>query len=134
MLPPSDAASRALGVQPALSEYMDTGFRRYDSERVLGLKSAPMPARGGRFSSGCLSNAAIRTPRSEPHRPGVGGEGVVLVEPGFREDLVVGLQEQAHLHGVVAVDDEIELGAPMAADVVGHGLGVDIGKFSARRP
>src|SRR5882672_1885514 len=42
MLPPSDAASRSLRAQSALSERMDTGFRRYDSERVLGLILAPV--------------------------------------------------------------------------------------------
>ena len=43
-----------------------------------------------------------------PHRVADGGEGPVLIEPGFGQHLAAGLEVQAHLHRIVAVDGEVE--------------------------
>ncbi len=56
---------------------------------------------------------------------------MVLKQPVFTDDLAFDAQEKPHLNRLSSIGCQIELGSPMAIDIIGHGLGKDIGKRAA---
>src|SRR5271165_564647 len=58
---------------------------------------------------------------------------MVLEHPGLGQRRAAGLEERAQFHRVGPLDDEVELGAPMAGDAVGHRLDELIGAEGSAR-
>jgi len=114
--------------QPALNR------NRLKAEKLIDPKVLEQLIRV-QADAGCVSKgaaAAVPLPlpatkaqNSITHRPRVRHEWVVLVEPGFGQNLLAGLEVQAHLDGLMSNDDEIEMRTPVTRYVVGHGLGQD---------
>jgi len=59
---------------------------------------------------------------------------VILIEPRFAQCFFARAQIKPHFHGIRPADREIELRAPVARDIVGHGFGKNIRKSPARSP
>src|SRR5450830_142983 len=59
-------------------------------------------------------------------------EWLVLIEPGFRQRLVLVAQIEAQVDRIVAVDGQIELGSPVACNAVRHCFGEYIRESPAR--
>jgi hypothetical protein len=96
-------------------------------------KSKPQnQAEEGRFGPKVLESKIfqIPEPRPAPSARGIGqarrarpaSERMVLEHPGLGQRLTAGLEEGAQLDRIGPLDDEVELGAPMAVDAVGDGL------------
>src|ERR1019366_8017909 len=61
-------------------------------------------------------------------------ERMILIEPGLAQGFFARAQIKAQLDGIGASHRQIELGAPVARDIVGNRLGENIRKGSARGP
>src|SRR5271166_4981768 len=88
-------------------------------------KSLPVWRRAARRRAAAPCAASPRTQ--------FGSIRMVLEEPGFGQGLVARLQKGAQLDRVASLDDEVELGPPVASDAVGHRLDQLIGPEGSAR-
>src|SRR5271166_3699761 len=93
----------------------------------------PWQAPASRCPSGGVPRRWAASPCAASCGTPLGSIRMVLEEPGFGQGLVARLQEGAQLDRVGSLDDEVELGPPVASDAVGHRLDQLIGPEGSAR-